>query len=95
MYTEQMSKQWSLIVAKAWADDQFKKKLLANPATVLRENGVNLPAGITVNVVESTDKVLNLTLPAKPSGELAEEDLERVAGGRAYCITENIPSGRV
>ena len=74
-------KQWSQIVAKAWADDKFKQRLLANPAAVLKENGMTMPAGVIVKVVENTEKVIYLTLPAKPSGELSEADLEKVAGG--------------
>ena len=31
-------KQWSQIVAKAWADANFKQRLLADPAAVLKEN---------------------------------------------------------
>jgi nitrile hydratase alpha subunit len=75
------SKQWSQVVAKAWADDKFKQRLLANPAAMLKENGVAVPAHVQVIVVENTDKVVHLTLPAKPSGEISEADLAKVAGG--------------
>jgi hypothetical protein len=73
--------QWDQIVARAWADDAFKQRLLADPAAVLKEYGV-APAGVTIKVHESTDKVLNLTLPTKPGlEELSVEELQRVAGG--------------
>jgi Nitrile hydratase, alpha chain len=74
--------QWGQLVARAWADPAFKAKLLADPAGVLKENGMTPPAGITIKVVENTDKVLNLVLPIKPAPqELSEEELHRVAGG--------------
>jgi hypothetical protein len=74
--------QWSQLVAKAWADPAFKAKLIANPAAVLKENGLQVPAGITIKVVENTDKVLHLTLPLPPAPEeLSEEELHRAAGG--------------
>ena len=74
--------QWGQLVARAWADPAFKAKLLADPAGVLKENGLVPPAGITIKVVENTDKVLHLTIPAKPAAtELSEEELHRVAGG--------------
>lgn len=83
MNAEQMSKLWSQIVAKAWADDKFKQRLLADPAAVLKENGLTVPAGLTVKVAEDTDKVRNLILPVNPAAELSEAELDLVAGGRA------------
>jgi hypothetical protein len=74
--------QWDQIVARAWADDAFKQRLLADPAAVLKEYGVAPPAGVTIKVHESTDKVLNLTLPPKPGlEELSVEEVQRVVGG--------------
>jgi hypothetical protein len=76
--------KWGELVSKAWADPALKKRLLADPAAVLNENGLLLPAGVTVKVVENTDKLCHLTLPLAPSAaELSEEELEAVAGG--FC----------
>jgi hypothetical protein len=75
------NKQWSQVVAKAWTDANFKKKLLADPAAALKASGLEVPRGLQVKVVENTDQVLYLVLPPKPSGEISEEDLEKVAGG--------------
>ncbi len=77
--------QWGQLVARAWADPAFKAKLLADPAGVLKENGLALPAGKQLKVVENTDKVVNLVLPTKPAPqELSEAELHRVAGGRGH-----------
>ena len=80
-------KQWSQIVVRAWRDDAFKKRLMANPHEVLQEIGVNPPKGMQVKVVENTENVVHLPLYAKPkSGQLSEEDLRQVAGGaRSTC----------
>ena len=76
------SKKWASIVAQAWADDSFKKRLLTDPAKVLKEHGLQTPAAVRFNIVEDTDQVIHLTLPQKPvSDELAEEQLTRIAGG--------------
>ena len=83
------NKQWSQIVAKAWADGKFKQRLLADPAAVLKEHGITLPAGVTVAVLENTDKVLHLVLPAASQGELSEADLEKVAGGATEALSED------
>jgi hypothetical protein len=74
--------QWSQLVARAWADPAFKARLLTDPAGVLKENGMLVPAGITIKVVENTPKVLYLTLPLPPAPEeLSAEELHRAAGG--------------
>ncbi len=43
-------KEYAKIIAKAWVDEEFKKRLLADPATVLKENGIEIPEGMTVKV---------------------------------------------
>jgi|SRR5208282_1597007 len=74
-----MAKQWAQVVARAWSDAAFKKRLLAQPAAVLKEAGLESPEGSQVKVVENTDRVVHLVLP--PAPELAEEELDRVSGG--------------
>lgn len=82
--SEHMDKA-SELVARAWADEGFKKRLMADPVPVLKEHGFPLPpAGVEVRVVENTDNVRYLLLPARPKtgvGDLSDKDLEGVAGG--------------
>jgi Nitrile hydratase, alpha chain len=79
------------IIAKAWRDPAFKAELIANPAAVLKAEGVDVPAGMTVTVVENTDRQFHLVLPPVPSDELSDEALDAVAGGniapknRGHC----------
>jgi hypothetical protein len=87
--------QWSQIVGRAWADDEFKERLLADPAEILGEYDLAPPAGLRVEVHDdpawvppNTDEVLHLVLPARPSeDELSEDDLCSVGPGgpAAYC----------
>jgi len=81
MDREEFQKAYGKVVAKAWADPDFKAKLLADPRTVLKENGVAIPEDVEYRVVENTDQVVHLILPAAPSGQLSEEALETLAGG--------------
>jgi hypothetical protein len=75
---------WQQLVAKAWSDPALKAKLLADPVAAMKDNGLIVPAGITIKVLENTDKVINLVLPVKPSAaELSQEELQQAAGG--YC----------
>jgi hypothetical protein len=68
-------------VAKAWGDDDFKAKLLADPKTVLKENGLAIPDDVEPRVVENTDKTVHFILPPESAELLSEEELEKVAGG--------------
>ena len=82
MNAEQQAKQWGQVVAKAWQDDAFKKRLLSNPSVVLKEHGLEMPSGVQIRVVENSDQVVHLTLPAQPQDdELSEDALDAVAGG--------------
>ena len=55
------------IIAKAWSDEAFKKRLLAEPDKVLAEHGIEAPAGMEMKVVENTDKVSYFVLPTMPA----------------------------
>jgi hypothetical protein len=74
-------RRWAQIVARAWDDDAFRRRLLAEPACVLREEGIEVPAGAAVRVIEgeSADAGGEETccwLPPSPDGEdLAEDDV--------------------
>jgi len=82
MGLEEQVDQWGAIVAKAWEDGTFKQRLLDEPAAVLREHGMSAPPGVELRVMENTDKVMYLPLPARPQdGELADDELDAVSGG--------------
>lgn len=89
---DEYAKQYGQVVAKAWADDDFKQRFLADPAGVLKEEGVSLPEGIELHVVENTNEVVYLTLPAKPSEELPDEQLNQVSGGTTAGSAGSIAS---
>jgi Nitrile hydratase, alpha chain len=68
------------IISKAWTDDSFKAKLLSDPVATLKAEGVDLPAGLQVRIVENTENVFHFVLPFMPK-ELTNEDLDKAAGG--------------
>jgi hypothetical protein len=81
MNLDQRDKKLSQIIAKCWADESFKRKLLADPAATLKSEGVEVPPGVSIKALESNDEVLHLVIPARPA-ELQDEDLDEVAAGR-------------
>ena len=76
MSQQEVARKMQKIIAKAWSDEAFKQKLVSSPAAVLREEGVNLPAGVQLHVVENTAKVQYIVLPPKPTAtEVGEQRL--------------------
>lgn len=76
-----LTKTWARVVAKAWADEEFKRRLLADPAAVAAEEGVLLPEGLTLKVIEDAPGIRTLVLPPLPSGlQTLVEGEERLAG---------------
>lgn len=83
------------IIARTWADDEFRKKLLSDPAAVLRAEGMPIPAGMVFRVVEDTEKVCHLVLPVRADtwGELSDADLDKVSGGAGPVYGRRTPTG--
>ena len=74
------------LITKALEDENFRNELVSNPkAVVEKEVGKPLPEGVEVKVVEEAPNTITIILPrivSKPqSGELSDENLEKVAGG--------------
>ncbi len=83
-------KAYAKVVAKAWADEGFKRRLLAEPTQVLKEHGIETPAGMQVRVVENTEQLAHFVLPPAPApGEMGTVDLEErlAAAAYSYCAT--------
>jgi hypothetical protein len=60
----EFAKKHGRVVAKAWADPAFKERLLADPATVLREHGFD------------GDEAIRFVMPPPPTGEFGDEALD-------------------
>ncbi len=63
---KQQARLWAKVVAKAWADVAFKEKLISDPAAVLKAEGLDMPQGVNLKVVEDTTSLRHLVLPAMP-----------------------------
>ena len=81
-------KKWAVCVAKAWADEDYKQRLLSDSVAVLKEEGVDVPEGMDVKVVENTKDLIHIVLPLAPdSEEGAIEDVEeRLAAMSCLCL---------
>ena len=80
--TEQRNKLAELFAA-CWKDEALKARFQSDPKAVLAEYGIDVPDGMSVNVVENSDNTVHITMPVAPAGaaDLSDEELTNVAGG--------------
>lgn len=82
---------WSQIVARAWCDEEFMKRLRSEPRAVLAEHGLELPhdkieliEGPEAGIEDDENDLIRFVLPANPPDDLVEEDLVATGAGW-YC----------
>jgi hypothetical protein len=82
-------KQWAEVIALTWRDADFRRKLFGDPIPVLKERGIEFPAGVRVGIVqgceyirgitvEGTTNEITVTIP--PPAELGSSLLQAVCG---------------
>lgn len=81
-------KEYAKIIARAWLDEDFKKRLLGEPATVLKENGIQIPEGMTAKIVERKENEIQIPPPVAPKdlGFSVEELQERAQAFTLACV---------
>lgn len=81
--------QWAKIITKAWADEDFKVRLIAEPVAVLKEEGIEVPEGITIKVIENTDNVTHVVIPLRSDGFGAENFPDRQSAAMTESMSES------
>ncbi len=80
------------VIVKALKDPSFKERLIADPAAVLKEEGVDLPANAKINIIQAKENEVNIVIPFMPEGQdvssLNDEDLAKMAGGTCIELTK-------
>jgi hypothetical protein len=92
---EAFCRLWGQLMARAWDDAAFKRRLVADPAGVLREHGYELPPGTNVRlqVVESDEQVQYLYLPCE--GELPTNSSEAAGQVAGECLNNRLALARL
>lgn len=76
------------IIARAGEDAGFRARLKTDPHAALTALfGMEIPAGLTISVLEDTPGHIHIVLPVQD--ELSDEALEQVAGGGRAWNTDN------
>lgn len=76
------------VIAKCWADESFKQQVLADPVSAFKREGIEIPAGVRLQVLENTEQVFHLVIPARPT-EVTDDMLAGAAGGGYF----DMPTG--
>jgi hypothetical protein len=75
------AKPYEKLIKKCWADEAFKKRLMADPMTVMQEEGLPIPPGVTsVAAIENGPAQMTIVIPPNPA-DLPEAVSDLVAGG--------------
>jgi hypothetical protein len=87
------------IVAQAWRDESYRKRLLANPKSIVQEElqniegGVQLPADLQVAVHEEAPDQYHLVIPRNPNdvvpGSVSPDQLEAIAPQTIAVVVVN------
>jgi len=69
------------IIAKAWKDPAFRKKLIAKPKETLKEMGYDIPANVEIRIQEDDARHFTFVLPVAPKNinELDDAELKQIA----------------
>ena len=86
------------LIQRSLEDETFRQRLLDDPkGTIQQELGSRMPESVEVRVVEETAETIYLVLPAASpvgeGGELSDEELQSVAGGRGPEGVEGVTYG--
>ena len=74
------------IVARCWADEDFKQRLMSDTATVLGEYDIRIPEGMNFHVVENTDNNKYFILPSSPEEMASGTNLSQVYGANCWPV---------
>lgn len=78
--------QYHDLIRKASTDLEFRAALLDDPVAVLRAEGWDVPEAMEVRVVENTDELMYITLPALTL--LSDEEMDDVTGGSVSTVSK-------
>jgi hypothetical protein len=82
---EEFEQAWAEIVAKGWEDEKFKQIVFKNPEGVLKEYAQKPYKGHTLKIVEMSPDEEYLFFLARPKENLSNEELHKLAAGKAVA----------
>ena len=62
-----INQRFGQIIVRAWADEDFRRRLLEFPGETFAEFGIQAPAGVTIKVVADDAMTQHFVLPLPPA----------------------------
>ncbi|MFI3315059.1 MAG: nitrile hydratase subunit alpha [Rikenellaceae bacterium] len=88
MEAKAQNKLWAKIVAKAWADEDYKDNLVNNTRDALKSEGIEFAEGVNLHVVsvakESTESDVYLLLPESFDSYIEDSEDRKAARNDCY-----------
>ena len=69
------------VIARAWGDESYRKRLHSHPHETLAEAGLHVPATHQVKVMEDTDDTIHVVIPKRP----AHITTEQLSGSQVHA----------
>ena len=82
--TEKDDSKFRRVIEKAWADEQFRKRLKSDPVSTLKGEGIEPPPGAEIEVIESTSSKRYFVLPPTPDAGLSAKALKEKSDSSDY-----------
>ncbi len=92
-WTEEKINQTMIDIKKrASEDEDFRKLCLDNPNQAIKQvSDMVVPKGVMINIIENEPDVDHtIILPPEP-GDLKDEVLYQIAGGKGHCPPDQCP----
>ena len=93
MNDQQRGNPYEQLILKAWIEDGFRTRLMANPKAVMKEMGWDLAKVLEIEVVESTQRKAYLVIAPKPVGKFSERELTEQANMCTQLIAKAWTNG--
>jgi anti-anti-sigma factor len=78
------------IILRTCLDQAFRREFLSNPAEVLRREGISVPDGMSVKIVENTDERFHVVLPTTLGDETQGWRWDAAASESAEVHTKDL-----
>ncbi len=91
MQVESRGALQDVISENAVTNSEYREALLRDPKSILQKHlGRDLPDWLNVEVVEEKSNTVYVIAPHIPSDELADDDLEAIAGGKGGTKMDDV-----
>ena len=83
-----LSSRWPEMVGMAWADEDFRQSLLADPDRAIKALGIDTTGAGRIRVIEEAEGETVLVVPRRPE-HLAAISAEELTNEKWICTTGN------